>query len=176
MNPAIKNILTVLAVVAIAVVVATLVKGINIDNSSSSSSDGNSNTNDSDSSAGASSSSSAHATSTATAVSGGWPIGKGSGSRAHPDGNVKSVQQAVNWYRKGDIDVDGIWGDQTENALKQLRDKKYWEKSFGALVQRSFADLLPMDGGKISLDKNAYQKFIEVYATHKANNKNENFV
>lgn len=176
MNPAIKNILTVLAVVAIAVVVATLVKGINIDNSSSSSSDGNSNTNDSDSSAGASSSSSAHATSTATATSGGWPIGKGSGSRAHPDGNVKSVQLAVNWYRKGDIDVDGIWGDQTENALKQLRDKQYMEtKGFG-YVNKSFADLLPMDGGKISLDKNAYQTFIEVYATHKSKKRYENFV
>lgn len=84
---------------------------INNDNSSSNNST-NSNTNVS------SSSSSASATAYGQQ---GYPLHLGTGSKSKPSSEVRSMQEAANYYLRNDIAADGVWGPDTEAAMKTLR-------------------------------------------------------
>ena len=82
---------------------------INNDNSSSNNST-NSNTNVSSSS------------SSATAYGQqGFPLHMGTGSKQNPSPEVRSMQEAANYYLRNDIAADGVWGPDTEAAMKTLR-------------------------------------------------------
>ncbi len=162
---------TIFIVLSIAALVAAIIsllkaKGINIDIRNDGHNE-NQNDNHSSSSSSSISSSSANASS-----SWGWPLMKGTGSKANPSGNVKSIQEALNWYLKNDIAKDGIWGDITERSLISLRSQAY--PAMGAAL--SFGTVIPMDGGNVSLDKEHYQMFITLYSQHKSQKQYENII
>lgn len=105
-----------------------------------------------------------------------WPIGKGTGSKAHPSDGVKKVQRIANYYKKEDIDVDGIWGDHTETAVHQLRDTVRRHKSSYVLGDAyQFGSIIPNDT-EIRLDAATLNKMISFYNEDIQNHTNANII
>lgn len=89
-----------------------------------------------------------------------YPIGKGTGSKANPSADVKSLQEAVNKTVDEELVVDGIWGDKTEKGLTKLRDSRIYTN--GILDSEQFAAHMPTGSAPIKLTEDQVKSILNL--------------